>query len=106
VCYYCKKYRHYARECRKRQRDYGKSNAHYTVEGENQGEPKEHMFMSFNATIENEEDTCNLDFGCSNHMNGKSAKEEAWDGSVQTTIEVVEIEQSDEEDDPIHTPIE
>jgi len=36
----------------------------------------------------------------------KFAKEEAWDGSVQTTIKVVGDEQIDEEVDPTHAPIE
>jgi len=36
----------------------------------------------------------------------KFTEEEAWDGSVQTTINVVETEQGAEEDDPIHVPIE
>jgi len=36
----------------------------------------------------------------------KFAEEEAWDGSVQITINVVGTEQGAEEDDPIHAPSE
>jgi len=36
----------------------------------------------------------------------KFAEEEAWDGSIQTIIDVVGAEQIDEEVDPTHAPVE
>ena len=85
-CYYCKKYGYYVRECRKRQRDYSKSNANYTVESENQGEPEGLMFMGCSTTIENKEDTWYLDFGCSNHMTGNIDMFTSLDKNVKTDV--------------------
>lgn len=64
-CYYCKKYGHYANECRKKQHDMSnRPNANVTRENISQ----DNVLLACNMAETNSEDISFLDSGCSNHM--------------------------------------
>lgn len=85
-CYYCKKYGHYANECRKKERDHRRSNANYTVESENEEESEDQLFLACNAVIENKKDVWYLDSGCSNHMTGDKELFISLDNNVKSDV--------------------
>eukprot|EP00253_Pinus_taeda_P023123 PITA_23123 len=82
-CYYCKKYGHYANECRKKQHDISNSsNANVTRENISQ----DNVFLACNIAETNSEDIWFLDSGCSNHMTGNIALFFALDQNVKSEV--------------------
>eukprot|EP00253_Pinus_taeda_P005214 PITA_05214 len=66
-CQYCKKYHHYANECRNKQYDISnKPSVNFTRENQNQ----DSMFLACNVAQEKQSDISYLDSRCSNHMSG------------------------------------
>jgi transposase InsO family protein len=85
-CNYCKKYGHYARECRKRLADQNGGRAHvsHTEEG-----TSESMFLSCHIADEDlSKDRWLLDSGCSNHMTGNKKFFSSIDCSATTEIKL------------------
>ena len=84
-CHYCKKYGHYANECRKKQSDMGNSDmgnrpsANFTKENISQ----EKLSLACNMAKEKSEDIWFLDSGCSNHMTGKISMFSMLDENVK-----------------------
>eukprot|EP00253_Pinus_taeda_P014181 PITA_14181 len=69
-CYYCKKYRHYANECKKKQHDMNNiSSANITRKNISQ----DNVHLACNMAETNSDDIWFLDCGCSNHMIGNIA---------------------------------
>eukprot|EP00253_Pinus_taeda_P026344 PITA_26344 len=82
-CYYCKKYGHYANECRKKQHDMSSSSsANITRENISQN----NVLLACNMAETNSEDICFLDSGCSNHMTGNLAMFSALDQGVKSQV--------------------
>eukprot|EP00253_Pinus_taeda_P031403 PITA_31403 len=82
-CYYCKKYGHYANECRKKQHDMSSSSsANITRENISQN----NVLLACNMAETNSEDIWFLDSGCSNHMTGNLALFSALDQSVKSQV--------------------
>ena len=64
-CHYCKKYGHYANECRKKKSDMkNKQNANVAKEEKNPS----NVLLACNVALDREDDVWFLDSGCSNHM--------------------------------------
>eukprot|EP00253_Pinus_taeda_P022980 PITA_22980 len=69
-CHYCKKYRHYANECRKKQHDMNnRTSENFTRENISQ----DNLFLACNMAEAKSEDVWFLDSGCSDHMTGSIA---------------------------------
>eukprot|EP00253_Pinus_taeda_P025723 PITA_25723 len=82
-CYYCKKYRHYANECRKKQHDMSdRPNANVTRENISQ----DNVFLACNMAETNSEDIWFLDSGCNKHMTGNIALFSALDQNVKSEV--------------------
>eukprot|EP01018_Ginkgo_biloba_P027383 Gb_35303 [translate_table: standard] len=69
-CYYCKKYAHYASECRKKEYDMNKQNANLSKAKELENEKGENLFITCNIAEQRSDEVWYLDSGCSNHMSG------------------------------------
>lgn len=67
-CHYCKKYGHYANECRKKQNDMNSRQNDNFANEENKN-PK-NVLLTCNIAQDKQEDFWFLDSGCSNHMTG------------------------------------
>ena len=61
-CYYCNKFGHYARDCRKKISKQGNQRANVSIENTNS------MFLACNNMHESSNKVWLLDSGCSNHM--------------------------------------
>eukprot|EP00253_Pinus_taeda_P002234 PITA_02234 len=82
-CYYCKKYGHYASECRKKQHDMrNRQNANVTRENISQN----NVLLACNMAETNSEDIWFLDSGCSNHMTGNIALFFALDKNMNSEV--------------------
>eukprot|EP00253_Pinus_taeda_P032692 PITA_32692 len=82
-CYYCKKYGHYANECRKKHHDMSNSSsANITRENISQN----NVLLACNMAETNSEDIWFLDSGCSNHMTGNIALFSALDQNVKSEV--------------------
>ena len=82
-CYYCKKYGHYASECRKKQHDMSnRQNANVTRENISQT----NVLLACNMAETNSEDIWFLDSGCSNHMTGNIALFSALDKNMKSEV--------------------
>eukprot|EP00253_Pinus_taeda_P013378 PITA_13378 len=82
-CYYCKKYGHYANECRKKQHDMcNSSSANITRENTSQN----NVLLACNMAETNSEDIWFLDSGCSNHMTGNIALFSTLDQNVKSEV--------------------
>eukprot|EP00253_Pinus_taeda_P033019 PITA_33019 len=82
-CHYCKKYGHYANECKKKQHDMSNSSsANITRENISTN----NVLLVCNMVETNSEDIRFLDFGCSNHMTGNIALFSALDQSVKSQV--------------------
>jgi len=85
-CYYCKKYGHYANECRKKQHDMSnRPNANVTRENMSQG----NVLLTCNMAETNSKDKWFLDSGCSNHMTGNIALFSALDQNVKSEVTLI-----------------
>jgi len=82
-CYYCKKYGHYANECRKKQHDMSNRSS-VNIARENISE--DNVSLVCNMVEANSDDIWFLDSGCSNHMTGNIALFSALDQSVQSQV--------------------
>ena len=82
-CYYCKKYGHYASDCRKKQHDMSnRQNANVTRENISQT----NVLLACNMAETNSEDIWFLDSGCSNHMTGNIALFSALDKNMKSEV--------------------
>jgi hypothetical protein len=82
-CYYCKKYGHYASDCRKKQHDMSnRQNANVTRENISQN----NVLLACNMAETNSEDIWFLDSGCSNHMTGNIALFSALDKNMKSEV--------------------
>lgn len=82
-CYYCKKYGHYANECRKKQHDMNnKSSANITRENISQ----DNVLLACNMAETNSDDIWFLDSSCSNHMTGNITLFSALDQNVKSQV--------------------
>eukprot|EP00253_Pinus_taeda_P025032 PITA_25032 len=82
-CYYCKKYGHYANECRKKQHDMNnRSSENITRENISQ----DNVLLACNMAETNSEDIWFLDSGCSNHMTGNITLFSALDQSLKSQV--------------------
>eukprot|EP00253_Pinus_taeda_P025810 PITA_25810 len=82
-CQYCKKYGHYANECRKKQHDMNnRTSANFTRENISQ----DNLFLACNMAEAKSEDIWLLDSGCSNHMTGNIALFSMLDQSVKSQV--------------------
>ena len=82
-CHYCKKYGHYANECRKKQHDMSnRTSANFTRENISQN----NLFLAYNIAEEKSEDVWFLDSGCSNHMTGNIALFSMLDQNVKSQV--------------------
>eukprot|EP00253_Pinus_taeda_P012253 PITA_12253 len=82
-CYYCRKYGHYASECRKKQHDMSnRTNANVTRENISQ----DNVLLACNMAKTNSEDIWFLDSGCSNHMTRNIALFSALDQNVKSEV--------------------
>eukprot|EP00253_Pinus_taeda_P012719 PITA_12719 len=83
-CHYCKKYGHYANECRKKQNDMNsRQNANFANE-ENKN-PK-NVLLTCNIAQDKQEDFWFLDSGCSNHMTGNIEMFSNLDEDVKSEV--------------------
>jgi len=84
-CHYCKKYGHYANECRNKQHDMNnRTSANFTRENISQ----DNLLFAYNMTETKSEDVWFLDSGCSNHMTGNIALFSKLDQSVKSQVTV------------------
>eukprot|EP00253_Pinus_taeda_P029009 PITA_29009 len=82
-CYYCKKYGHYANECRKKQHNMSnRQNANVTRENISQT----NVLLACNMAETNSEDIWFLDSSCSNHMTGNIALFSALDKNMKSEV--------------------
>eukprot|EP00253_Pinus_taeda_P007976 PITA_07976 len=82
-CYYCKKYGHYASECRKKQHDMSnRQNENVTRENISQT----NVLLACNMAEKNSEDIWFLGSGCSNHMTGNIALFSALDKNMKSEV--------------------
>jgi len=82
-CYYCKRYGHYANECRKKKHDMSnRSSANIIRENISQ----DNVLLACNMAETNSKDIWFLDFGCSNHMTGNIALFSKLGQSVKSQV--------------------
>src|SRR3984885_7718984 len=82
-CYYCKKYGHYANECRKKKHDMNnRSSANFTRENISQ----DNLLLACNMAETKSDDIWFLDSGCSNHMTGNIALFSALDKNMKSGV--------------------
>ena len=82
-CYYCKKYGHYASDCRKKQHDMNsRQNANVTRENSSH----ENVLLACNMAETHSEDIWFLDSGCSNHMTGNIALFSALNQNLKSEV--------------------
>eukprot|EP00253_Pinus_taeda_P027111 PITA_27111 len=83
-CHYCKKYGHYANECRKNKNDMnGRKNSNFANEEDKN--PK-NALLTCNIAQDKQEDFWFLDSGCSNHMTGNIAMFSNVDEDVKSEV--------------------
>eukprot|EP00253_Pinus_taeda_P012937 PITA_12937 len=83
-CHYCKKYGHYANECREKQNDMNsRQNANFANEEDKN--PK-NVLLTCNIAQDKQEDFWFLDSGCSNHMTGNIAMFANMDENVKSEV--------------------
>jgi len=82
-CHYCKKYGHYANECRKKQNDMkNRQNANVAKE---EKKPS-NVMLACNVAQDREDDVWFLDSGCSNHMTGNKAIFSNLDEEIKSEV--------------------
>eukprot|EP00253_Pinus_taeda_P013287 PITA_13287 len=82
-CYYCKKYGHYASECRKKHHDMSsRQKANVTRENISQN----NVLLACNMAETNSEDIWFLDSGCNNHMTRNIALFSALDKNMKSEV--------------------
>jgi len=79
-CYYCNKFGHYARDCRKKVVDQGNERANVNTKSSNS------MFLACHTVHEPYNSVWLLDNGCSNHMIGNKDSVANFDQSVKTKV--------------------
>lgn len=82
-CYYCKKYGHYANECRKKQYD---MNNRFSVNFTRENISQDNLLLACNMAETKSDDIWFLDSGCSNHMTGNIALFSKLDQSVKSQV--------------------
>eukprot|EP00253_Pinus_taeda_P009828 PITA_09828 len=83
-CHYCKKYGHYANECRKKQTDMN-SRQNVNFANEENKNPK-NVLLTCNIAQDKQEDVWFLDSSCSNHMTGNIAMFANLDEGVKSEV--------------------
>eukprot|EP00253_Pinus_taeda_P006584 PITA_06584 len=83
-CHYCKKYGHYANECRKKQNDMNSRQNVNFANGENRN--SKNVLLTCNIAQDKQEDVWFLDSGCSNHMTGNIAMFANLDEDVKSEV--------------------
>eukprot|EP00253_Pinus_taeda_P004625 PITA_04625 len=83
-CHYCKKYGHYANECRKKQNDMNsRQNVNFANE---ENKNSKNVLLTCNIAQDKQEDVWFLDSGCSNHMIGNIAMFANLDEDVKSEV--------------------
>eukprot|EP00253_Pinus_taeda_P006975 PITA_06975 len=83
-CHYCKKFGHYANECRKKQND---MNSRHNVNFANEeNKNSKNVLLTCNIAQDKQEDVWFLDSGCSNQMTGNIAMFANLDEDVKSEV--------------------
>eukprot|EP00253_Pinus_taeda_P014808 PITA_14808 len=83
-CHYCKKYGHYANECRKKQNDMNsRQNVNFANE---ENKNSKNVLLTCNIAQDKQQDVWFLDSGCSNHMTGNIAMFANLDEDVKSEV--------------------
>eukprot|EP00253_Pinus_taeda_P010645 PITA_10645 len=83
-CHYCKKFGHYANECRKKQNDMNsRQNVNFANE---ENKNSKNVLLTCNIAQDKQEDVWFLDSGCNNHMTGNIAMFANLDEDVKSEV--------------------
>eukprot|EP00253_Pinus_taeda_P027098 PITA_27098 len=83
-CHYCKKYGHYANECRRKQNDMNsRQNINFANE---ENKNSQNVLLTCNIAQDKQEDVWFLDSRCSNHMTGNIAMFANLDEDVKSEV--------------------